>query len=136
MVRTRPDDESDRRLLDDIAQHGWHLVGFENNPSGPAYVFSVGIFQTLAMPELCIFGLSSTQAMGQILNLIGEEMRSGKEFEDWNESDDLLDGYSCIFRQVPPSFYQEYFGYALWFYEGPENAGVSAAASHPVLWIP
>ena len=120
MVRTKPDDDYDRKLLADIEQHGWHLVGIPDEPNGPAYVFSVGIYHTLGHPEICIFGLSDTNTMGQIVNLIGDEVKAGKQFEDWHESDDILDGYSCIFRNVDKSLYRENFGYGLWYYEGPD----------------
>lgn len=118
MVRTQPDDDGDRQLLDDIASHGWHLVAIEADEAGPAYVFSVGIYQTLHQPELCIFGLSSDVAMAQILNSIGDLMRDGIRFEDGDISDDVLSGYACAFRSVKSDCYREYFGYACWYYEG------------------
>lgn len=115
MVRTTPDDDYDRKLLADVESHRWHLVGIEDDPDGPAYVFSVGIFHTLGQPEVCIFGSSSTKTMGQIINGIGDLMKSGQTFEDWHVSGDVLDGYSCMFRRVDPALFREYFGYALWF---------------------
>ena len=30
MVRTAPDDDSDRKLLADVESHGWHLVGIND----------------------------------------------------------------------------------------------------------
>ena len=120
MVRTAPDDDSDRKLLADVESHGWHLVGINDDEEGPAYVFSVGMFHTLGHPEICMFGLSSTETMGQIVNGIGDLIRSGGAFGDWHESDEILDGYSCMFRSVNAALYREYFGYALWFYEGPD----------------
>lgn len=120
MVRTTPEDDSDRKLLHDVNEHGWHLVAIDDEEEGPAYVFSVGIFHTLGHPEICIFGLSSTRTMGQIINSIGDLIKSGQSFDDWEASDEVLDGYSCLFRKVDPKFYREYLGYARWFYEGDE----------------
>ena len=121
MVRTTPDDDSDRKLLADVESHGWHLVGINDDDEEPAYVFSVGMFHTLGHPEICIFGLSSTKTMSQIINSIGDLVKSGHHFEDWHASGDVLDGYSCMFRRVDPDpLYREYFGYALWFYEVPD----------------
>jgi hypothetical protein len=118
VVRTKPEDDSDRKLLADVERHGWHLVGIDDDDEGPAYVFSVGMFHTLGHPEICMFGLSSTKTMGQIINGIGDLIRSGQSFDDWEESDEVLDGYSCMFRTVAPKLYREFFGYARWFYEG------------------
>ena len=118
MVRTKPEDDYDRKLLADIKSHGWHLIGIDDDDEGPAYVFSVGMFHTLGHPEICMFGLSSTKTMGQIINGIGDLIRSGNSFDDWEESDEVLEGYSCMFRIVAPKLYREFFGYARWFYEG------------------
>jgi len=78
MVRTTPEDDYDRKLLHDVKEHGWHLVGIDDEDEGPAYVFSVGIFHTLGHPEICMFGLSSTQTMGEIINGIGDLIKSGQ----------------------------------------------------------
>ena len=118
MVCTTPEDDFDRKLLADVDGHGWHLVGIDDDNDEPAYVFSVGLFHTLKQPEICIFGLRDTTVMGQIINGVGELMRSGEKFEDWHASDEVLDGYSCVFRTVDRSLYREHFGYARWFYEG------------------
>lgn len=120
MVRTTPEDDHDRKLLADIGSHGWHLVGISEDDDSPAYVFSVGLFHTLGQPEICIFGLSDTAVMGQIINGIGDLMREGQRFDDWHSSEDVLDGYQCIFRAVNEAHYHEYFGYARWFYQGNE----------------
>jgi len=120
MVRTIPDDDSDRKLLADIENHGWHLVSIEEDDEGPAYVFSVGLLHTLGHPEICIFGLNSSETMGQILNDIGSLIKTGEKFADWHASDDVLDAYSCIFRTVDSSHFSEYFGYAQWFYESDD----------------
>lgn len=120
MVRTKPDDEYDRKLLADVNDYGWHLIGIDDPDSDPAYVFSVGMFHTLGHPEICMFGLNQTQVMGQIINGIGELIRSGQQFEDRSESTDVLDGFPCMFRSVDRSLYREFFGYARWFYEGDE----------------
>lgn len=120
MVRTRPDDDHDVRLLADVESHGWHLVEIEGDADGPGYVFSVGIYHTIGKPELCIFGLRDGLIMAQILNRIGDLMREGREFNDWHANDDVIEGYSCIFRSVRRELYREYFGYACWYHEGLE----------------
>lgn len=118
MVRTTPDDASDEKLLNDIERHGWHNVGIAADALGPAYVFSVGMFQTLQHPEICIFGLNDTNMMSRIVNEVGELIRRGQTFSDGSTSDELLEGFPCVFRSITPDLYPEYFGYARWYYEG------------------
>jgi hypothetical protein len=36
------EDEHDRKLLADVEQFGWHMVGIEQDNEGPAFVYSVG----------------------------------------------------------------------------------------------
>jgi hypothetical protein len=105
MVRTQGDDDYDRKLLEDVQRFGWHLVGIKDDPEGPAYVFSVGMYHTHGQPEICIFGLRDTGVMAQIVNEIGDLLRSGETFQDWEGSEDVLDNYPCIFRKVDPSRY-------------------------------
>jgi hypothetical protein len=116
MVRTTWQDEDERRVIEDVHQYGWHIVGVEDDAEGSGFAYSIGLFHTLKQPEIIIFGLSSFKTMAQIINAIGDEMRKGMKCEDWMESDKILEGYSCMFRQVDQGFYRDYLGYAMWFY--------------------
>ena len=116
MARTKGDDEDEQRVIDDIHRVGWHIVGIEDDLEGPPFAYSIGIQHTLSHPEIIIFGLNDAPVMMNIINTIGEEIRKGARFQDWYESDQILQGYSCIFRTVPPDVFPDYLGYAMWFY--------------------
>lgn len=116
MVQIRATDDDERQILEDIAKRGWHLIAINDDPRGSALAYSIGLYHTLGHPEVILFGLNSVQTMGQIVNDIGYLIRQGHRFEDGAETDELLEGYSCRFRQVPVDVYPEYFGYAMWFY--------------------
>lgn len=123
MVREEGKDADEQRVIDDVRQYGWHTIGIEDDPEGPGFAYSVGMFHTLGHPEIIIFGLP-VDSMMSIVNYIGEEVRQGASFQDGQESDQILEGYRCVFRAVPEELYPEYFGYAMWFYR---------PASFPVL---
>jgi len=123
MVRTKGDDADEQRVIDDVQRHGWHVVGIEEDAEGPGFAYSIGIQHTLKHPEFIVFGLNSAQTMMHIINAIAEEVRKGTTFQDWHESDQILDGYSCIFRSVPTDVYPDYFGYGMWFYR-PDSFSV------------
>lgn len=110
------EDDSDRKLLDDVARVGWHLVGIHDDGKSPDYVFSVGLYHTFAQPEILLVGLKSGIA-GHLINSIGEMMQTGKQFKDGDIVDDIADGFPMAFRAVTDEFYRAYVGYALWFYE-------------------
>jgi hypothetical protein len=55
MPGEEPLDDSDRQVLRDIEEHGWHGIAIvDEEPSH--YVFSVGVMHTLDHPELVMFG--------------------------------------------------------------------------------
>jgi hypothetical protein len=116
VVRTKGDDPAEQRVIDDVRRHGWHVVGIEDDPEGPGFAYSVGMSHTLNHPEIIVFGMNNAETIMRIINGIGEEVRKGTKFQDWHESDQVLDGYSCMFRTVPSEVYQDYLGFAMWFY--------------------
>lgn len=116
MVQTQANDDYERKLLDDVRDHGWHLLMVEADANCPGFVYSVGLYQTLHHPEVILFGLNPTKMMGVIINDIGRLIREGRRFENECESDELLEGYSCTFRTVPVAVYPDYLGFAMWYY--------------------
>jgi hypothetical protein len=123
MVRTHGDDDDEQRVIDDVQRHGWHVVGIEEDAEGPGFAYSIGMQHTLNHPEIIVFGLKNAKIMMQIINVIGDEVRKGEAFEDWHERDQILDGYSCIFRTAPAEAYPDYLGCAMWFYR-PDSFSV------------
>jgi hypothetical protein len=114
-----PADEHDRKLLADVERHGWHVIGVMEDREGPAFAYSIGLYHTFGHPELIIFGLP-VRVMHQIINLVGEEIRSGERFEHLAEYDDILEGYRVAFRTLAGRHYREYLGFARWFYRGDD----------------
>ena len=60
MVRTLNDpglDDNDRKLLQDVAEVGWHVVLIAEEAGTPGWAFSVGLYHTFRHPEVVVFGL-------------------------------------------------------------------------------
>jgi hypothetical protein len=112
-------DSADQKVLDDIATYGWHVVKVYEDEVGPGFAFSIGLFRTFGHPEVIMFGLPP-DVMHQVINVIGTNIRAGKRYTAGPAYDDLIERYSCTFRQVPKRHYPEYLGYAQWFYRGDE----------------
>jgi hypothetical protein len=120
--RTRlpePADEHDRQLLASVASPGWHVVAVEEDDEGPAFAYSVGLYHNFRHPEVILFGLP-VRVMHQIVNRVGEQIKSGETFEHLDESAGVLDGYHVCFRTVERRHYRDYLGYARWFYQGDD----------------
>src|SRR5947209_11847293 len=86
-----PADEHDRKLLGDVARHGWHVIGVEEDEEGPAFAYSIGLYRTFGHPEVIVLGLP-VRVLHRIINAVGEEVRSGERFEHLDEPGAGLDG--------------------------------------------
>ncbi len=100
-----------------IETHGWHVINVLEDPGGPPFSYSIGIYETLGQPEIIIVGLPHEVAHPPI-NDVGEALRGGKRFVPGGVYDDLLEGYDCAFRDVPSRQYWCYLGRAVGHYGG------------------
>src|SRR4051794_6669499 len=114
-----PEDATDCKLLADVAQHGWHIVGVSADANGPGFAFSVGLLYTLGHPEVLIMGLKPETA-AQLINLMGAAIRAGQCFEAGQQAEEIAQGFPLAFVRVEQRYYREYLGYALWFYRSVE----------------
>jgi Domain of unknown function (DUF4262) len=122
MVRTLTDpglDDSDRKLLGDVAEFGWHVVLIPDEGDAPGWAFSVGLFHSYKHPEIVVFGLPLELAH-RVINGIGEDIKAGNAFEDGHEYGDILEAVNCMLRTVDANWYRPFLGYAMWYYRGGE----------------
>ena len=117
MVRTVGEDESEQKLIDDVAEHGWHCVHIMAEDEHVAYSFTVGLYETYGHPELIIVGLSPGVSH-QILSIVADAARVGVPLDLARSTDALINHYSCCFAEVPLSEYYEHVGFASWYYQG------------------
>jgi Domain of unknown function (DUF4262) len=109
------DAESEKRILSDIKEHGFHIALFNGDGYSPSFAYTIGLFKTYGYPELICFGLS--------LELLHSVLWSGKDLLDKQSSPDLaaeypdfLEGYNVRLLEVDKARYADYLGYAGWFY--------------------
>ena len=117
LILRTPDDDHDRKLLGDVERAGWHIVGItaDEDHGLPPYAFTVGLYYTLEVPELVVFGLP-LQESGTLLNVMGVKQRAGRRFICETPIIDLMPGRSVVMRPVAPRHYRRNLGYAVWFY--------------------
>src|ERR1051326_978968 len=115
-----PQDDSDRKLLDDVIEHKCHIIGIPEGPHGPSYSFSVGLFLHFEHPEIIIFGLPYTVAATAI-NDIRTFIEQGRFFKAGDISEQIFAGYPGAFIDVSRAFYPYYLGTAIWFYRSINN---------------
>jgi hypothetical protein len=148
-------DDSDRTVLANVREFGWHLVLIPDEPQTAGWVFSVGMWHTLGSPELAMFGLEPNDA-AQAINALGDRIKGGVRIGAGVVVDDVLeDGRLLTFRAIDDSWYRPMFGYATWFARRPPlpiaqvvwadtnglfpwDAGVDLDYTYrqPSLWVP
>lgn len=130
----KAEDNCDAKLLFDVEREGWHVVQIYEEPDCPQFAFTVGLYYQFLQPEILIMGIDLAMS-AQILNGIGEAMRSGRKIVP-GRYDDFVAGYPVELAPIDLAFYEEYLGYATWFYRSlphpypamqciwPDKAGV------------
>ncbi len=112
-------DKSEQKALDDIAEHGCHILQVMEEAGSPPFSYSIGVNTTLAQPDLCVIGLKEPLAKF-VINEYVFMLKEGKAFEPGIFYPNFLEGYKVCFEEVATEFFPEYFGWAMWYYRGPE----------------
>jgi hypothetical protein len=124
----------EEKTLADIKAYGlavFHILGEEDLPP---FTYSVGIEQSLGLPELIVIGLKA-EVGHAVINECYRQMKEGAVIAPGARVAGLLGGgFECEIGTVLPSYYEEYMGRALWLYKGenfrtyqivfPNTAGV------------
>lgn len=115
----RDEGEREPTARPDSQDYEWTVYLIPEDDEGPAFAYSVGLFQAFGHPEVVVFGLD-IRVMHAIINLIGEEVRRGRRFAEGEAYSEFLEGHDVRFLQVARRHYPEYFGRGTRFYRGDE----------------
>ncbi|WP_162946387.1 DUF4262 domain-containing protein [Chitinophaga barathri] len=102
-------------ILDNISKFGCHLVQI-NTDALPGFVYSIGLYKEFGHPELICFGLKPA-VMGSILNHACDLIKKGETLTANRTYTGFLEGFEIRFLEVDKEYYQDYVGYAGWFYD-------------------
>lgn len=111
-----PENEADRKLLANVATHGWHVLGVFADENSPGFTYSIGMYHTLGHPEILIMGLKPTIAH-PLINNMGDAIRLGRVYSPGSAYEDIAQGFPLAFVSLDRKYYRKYLGYALWFYQ-------------------
>ena len=110
-------DEKEQKAIEDIRNHGLHIIHVHDDSQGRGFTYSIGLFENYGHPEVIIFGLR-IELTGVMLNNMAYDIKEGKTFTAGNFHEGVLDDFLCYFGEVPRKHYRDYVGWARWFYEG------------------
>lgn len=111
-----PEDSGDEKMLADIHEHGWHVVGIPDDEEGPGFVFTVGLYLRTLQPEILMMG-APLEPSHRVLNAIAEYLMAGGTIIPEQKYPDFVDGREVLFRPIHASHFYEYLGCANWFYK-------------------
>jgi hypothetical protein len=110
-----PDEAADEKLLRDVREHGWHVVGIPDDEEGPSFSFTIGIYLRALQPEILIMGVPIDPSH-RILNAIAEYLMAGGTISPETKYPEFVDGHEVLFRSIHHTQFHEYLGCANWFY--------------------
>lgn len=125
-----------------VLSHGWSVVALPEEGEFPGWGYSVGMWHTMGVPDVCVFGLRVAD-MHHWINQVGDLARDGLPLRPGTVlDDDVLDGCSLTVRPVHPSWNVDLFAYGLEYYRRPppmvqlEWPEPLPAGRQPSLWLP
>jgi hypothetical protein len=110
---------SDEQVAADVERYGLCVMLIKEGDEGPKFAYSVGLYHNYDHPEIIVFGLNHDVAHW-VINELARRIKAGRRCQIGQQYRGLLEGYSCVFREVPKACYPDYFGYAMSFYRGDD----------------
>ena len=108
------DKRTEKRIIKDVEQFGWHVALIEPNENGPSFAFTIGLWKTYGHPEIISFGLT-TKTLHEILNNAGEKVKEGNLLTIAQDDMDIFETIPAQFITVDKNRFSDYFGYCMWF---------------------
>ncbi|HJW93505.1 MAG TPA: DUF4262 domain-containing protein [Thermoanaerobaculia bacterium] len=108
----------EQQILADVDADGLHIEKVVHEKrSTPGWAYSIGLHKTMQQPDIIVFGLRPA-TMEQLIENTVQRMREGIVYADSLEDDELLQGYTCVFKTVREIWYDVTVKHARWFYGG------------------
>ena len=112
-------DSGEEKARANIQEYGCHVLHIMEDEEGPGFSYSIGIEQSIGQPEVIVTGLKRDLSH-LIINEYNDRARAGEQFQADTSYSGFLDGFDVMFRPVLKEYYEEYFGWGRWLYEGDD----------------
>jgi hypothetical protein len=111
-------DQREKDVAGHIREHGWHVMMVYDDENVPGWTYSIGLWHTFRVPELCMFGVPQ-RVMADVINILGAQIRAGRPVRQDERRSGVIANYDLTFRPVHNSWYFAFFGTAIDFYQQP-----------------
>lgn len=125
MSQQAPLDPAEQKCIDDIAEHGCHVMKVFDNADGlPNFAYSVGLPVSVGQPEVLVYGLR-LELMHSMINEIYRQCSEGLELLDGKRVHNLIGGHDCIVRRCTDlGVIEEHLGWASWYHRSQQGKEV------------
>lgn len=125
--------EFEQRIVANVEQYGCHVMHvFDPEGIEEAFSYSIGFPVSVSQPEVIAFGLSS-KLMHSMINELHRQCREGLLMADGLRVSDLIEGYDCELRSVPPKrIVADHFGSGMWFHR--HQIGQAMTEAFQIVW--
>lgn len=119
MAHPPPVNDYERRVVANVGKYGWHCTSVSRGPgdAGAGFAYTVGLFHSYRQPEFIIFGLDAEIAYA-ILGICADAAAAGEMYALDKPCNALVEGYECVFVEVPRARFNDFVCSASWFYAG------------------
>lgn len=119
MTFPQPNNSYEESVLRNIEQYGWHFTYVFGDNESPAFSYSVGLKSSYNHPEIILLGLPQKAAHG-LVSLIAERAASGDPIDLAKPSNEIIQGYPCVFVETSQANRQKYALSNCWLYQGDD----------------
>ncbi|MEO9887828.1 MAG: DUF4262 domain-containing protein [Balneola sp.] len=109
------DRKAEEFILKKVKEIGWSIQVFDKTEEEPGFAYTIGLVDTFDHPEIICFGLAEDD-LKNILNIAGENIKSGKKYKKEVMYEEFLEGFVSTFIDVDQNIISDYLGYGIWYY--------------------
>ena len=126
-------DVHEQKCVDDIRDHGCHVMQISAEGDAPQFAYSVGFPVSVGQPEVIVFGLS-LDLMHWMVNEVRRQCAEEQRIlRDGDKVDNLIDGFDCSLRHVTDKLaIKAHFGWAIWYHRSQRRVALTEA--YQIVW--
>jgi hypothetical protein len=122
-MMTKPE----QQVLDHIEQFGYSVIHVLESVKGaeeePGFSYSIGLYKTYQLPEILIIGLDQ-ELRHTLIDNICIDYQEGISLKVGEYNADIVEHFNCLVVEVEKKHYEEYLGWATWYYKGADFPAV------------
>lgn len=121
-------------IIEKVRTHGCMVLHvFDPERKEPDFSYSIGFPETVAQPEVIVFGLDKKLMLSMINETLRQCSEEGLSLADGLRISGLIEGFDCIAREITgQAAIDEHFGSAIWYHR--TQRGEELQRAFQLIW--